>query len=340
MFTDSATLRDQVTSKILFWGGNNIGKTHNALTWPRCALVDFEGRAGHFRNRFRFLEGAPSNLTEARKFFKALKSGEVDCDTVVIDSLSAAYMALVDEFTKQSESGGWSTDWPLVNRRMAAFMDFLFTIRGKNVICTAHEAAKLERQGNNFKKNGDKFVLNESIRYAFDFIFKIEWRGNQRIAIVEKSMSPKLPRGSVLEIPEGARFHDLFTAAIAPKQSAGKPADTPGPAPRQAPATQAAAPPDLDAPLTDEEANRIAPAAGVALNLLIRPDQHRDVVQCLSELPAEVNEQRGALMLELTKGRKSIAPTDKISALSAEEADAFIALLRDLIAKAKGRSAA
>jgi hypothetical protein len=303
MFTDSATLRDQVNSKILFWGGNNIGKTHNALTWPRCALVDFEGRAGHFRNRFRFLEGAPSNLTEARKFFKALKSGEVDCDTVVIDSLSAAYMALVDEFTKQSDSGGWSTDWPMVNRRMAAFMDFLFTIRGKNVICTAHEAAKLERQGKNFQKLGDKFVLNESIRYAFDFIFKIEWKGTARIAIVEKSMSPKLPRGSVLEIPEGARFYDLFTETIAPKRAAEKAAPS-------------------DGPLTEEEAGRIG------VKRLIRPDQHRQIVQHLSDLPQEINSQCGVMISELTKKR-----TERISELEEAEADRLIETLADLVQK-------
>ncbi len=212
LFKDSGQITDaDVFDKILFWGPNGVGKTHTAMTWPDPVFVDREGgRAAHFRDRFHFMHFAPTSLSDVAAAFKELRAPSAPGKTVVTDSASAIYADLVVEHTSRTENGKYVTDWVTVNRRFGACLDFAFGVTAKNVIFTAHQATKLVRQGRDFRADGLKFIGDEKFRYAFDYIFRLESKGDPRVAPpifhVEKSAAPDLKVGQQIQGLDYARF--------------------------------------------------------------------------------------------------------------------------------------
>lgn len=210
LFTDSTAVVD-APNKIFFWGPQGAGKTHTAMTWPEPIFVDREGgRALHFRDRFQFKHFAPTTLEQLAEAFKELRSGAVPGKTVVTDSGSAIYQDLVQQHTTRTDSGAYVTDWVTVNRRFLACLNFAFGIVDKNVIFTGHAATKLVRTGRDFKAEGLKFIGDDRFRYAFDYIFRIEPKGDPRVTPalfhVEKSASPALKIGDVIQGLDYAKF--------------------------------------------------------------------------------------------------------------------------------------
>lgn len=208
-----------VPDKILFWGPPGAGKTHVALTWPEPALIDIEIRGRHFADRFGFQHAEIATLAQLATAFKELADAALTCKTIVTDSASAIYYKLVSEHTKLSDKGKHVTDWVTVNRRFLACMNFVFSIAGRSVIFTAHGATKLKRQGEGFVPDGLKFVGDDRFRFAFDYIFRIESKGDPRVSPavfhVEKSASPSLKIGTAITGLDFDKFREL-TAPRAP----------------------------------------------------------------------------------------------------------------------------
>ena len=228
-FRTSKQSSENVVDKILFYGPQFTGKTHTSLTWPKVALVDVETRAAHFAGRVDFMHAEPTTIEEIGQVFKEVRAGRIDCETVIVDSYSAIYEKLVVQHTKGTEQGKYVTDYVTVNKRIAGCRDFAFGMAGKNIIFIAHAIEKYARDGNNFTKRGVDILGQESFRYAFDYIFRLEPTGNDpRVSppkfIVEKSASVNLKIGQQIVGLNYAKFRELTN----PKpQSVPAPASVP-----------------------------------------------------------------------------------------------------------------
>src|SRR6202044_642164 len=118
------------------------------------------------------------SLEDLANAFKEIKAGTLRCESVVVDSGSAVYTSLVEEHTSRTNTGAYVTDWVTVNRRFLKCLNFVFGITGRNVIFTAHAATKLIREGRDFRTAGLKFVGDERFRFGFDYILRIEPKGD------------------------------------------------------------------------------------------------------------------------------------------------------------------
>lgn len=220
LFIDSSAPAE-LYDKILFWGPPGAGKSHAAMTWPEPVFIDREGgRALHFRDRFAFKYFAATDISLVAKAFKELRSPGSPGETVVVDSASAIYDEFVELHTTETQRGAWTTDWVTVNRRFLACLNFAFGIAHKNVIFTAHETQRLNREGRDFTKAGLKFVGDERLRFAFDYIFRIEPKGDPRVSPpvfhVEKSASPNLKIGTSVPGLDYGKFVSLTRGESAP----------------------------------------------------------------------------------------------------------------------------
>ncbi|GAC1388038.1 MAG: hypothetical protein NVSMB31_01370 [Vulcanimicrobiaceae bacterium] len=213
MFASSKSLQNLKRDKILIYSASGYGKTHALMSWPKMALIDVETRGHHFADRFDFVHAYAETINDVTAALKEIRSGRIPCETVGFDSASAMYMKLIEAHSKLSDTGSLTTDWPVVNRRMLDLLNFIFSMSQKNVIVTAHLGEKLNRVGKDFQKAGAHFIASETLRFGFDYIYRLEPQGDAKmfdprttpaLVIVEKSASP------ILKV--GARFEGLSYA--------------------------------------------------------------------------------------------------------------------------------
>lgn len=211
LFHPSSESAKHVHDKILLWGPPGSGKTHCALTWPEPALIDVETRGAHFADRVSFAHAEPQSIEEIQEVLKELRSGALPCQTFVFDSYSAVYEKLTVAHTKQTPKGDYVTDYVTVNKRIATFREFAFSVARRNVIFIAHQTEKYDRQGNVFTKRGIDFVGDDKFRFAFDFIFRLQPNGKDPSKTpatfhIEKSASPHLAVGQEIRGLDYAKF--------------------------------------------------------------------------------------------------------------------------------------
>lgn len=214
LFKSSDTIKAaDLHDKILFWGPQHAGKTHVTMTWPKPLFVDAETRAAHFTDRFNFLLAECSSIEDVAAALKEIRTGNLPCESIVVDSATAIYYKFVDLYTTSNSEGKPITDWVAVNRRMLKFINFVFEITGKNVLFTAHAGEKLVRQGRDFTKAGLQFVGDQKFRFAFDYVFRIEPQGDPRVTpakfVVEKSASPNVKVGQTIVGLDYGKFIEL-----------------------------------------------------------------------------------------------------------------------------------
>lgn len=231
LFRPSSETAKVFTAKVFLWGGWGAGKSHFGLSAPKPALLDVENRGASFaiRPEFKFVHAPILNLTALGEAFKEIRSGSISCESIVWDSSSATYEQLIEEHTKMaSSSNARVTDWVTVNRRMLSGLNFVFGISGKNVIVTAHGADKLVRQGSdNFTKAGQHFLGDERFRYGFDYVFRLEAKGDPAAGAtvfhVEKSASPHIRVGATIPGLTWPKFVSIVNPTTAPVEVAPEP---------------------------------------------------------------------------------------------------------------------
>ncbi len=247
LFKPSSETAKAPVSKILLWGPQGAGKTHFMMGAPKLALLDIENRARNFAVRqteFSFAHAEVQTLSDFALAVKEIRSGKLDCDSVGVDSGSALYLKLVEEHTEARETDRgivYVTDWVTVNRRFLTSLNFVFSVAGKNLLYSMHAATKLVRQGREFRIDGMKFVGNEQFRYGFDYIFRIEPKGDPTKAPplfhVEKTSSPGIRLGEAISGLTFPQFGELTDPSrrVSLGSSNGKP-----PAAHSTPASSAA----------------------------------------------------------------------------------------------------
>jgi hypothetical protein len=211
VFRTSDELLGEITYKVLVHGPSAVGKSTFGASWVEPLFLDWEHRSAHLGAKYTFQAAIPKTYREGVLAIKELAAGNVPCKTIVADSLSKPYNALIELCSRKADGTRTQTDWPTVNRRMQGeIMDPIFAIPGKNIIAIAQQTTRLERDGREFKRAGVKFVGDEQRwPYAFDYILHFASRG---AILVEKSMSPYLPEGTNLRGDlDAERFIRLVT---------------------------------------------------------------------------------------------------------------------------------
>lgn len=224
--SSAALVAETPRLKVLVWGMPGVGKTHFGMTFPTPAVIDFENRARAFAGRFEFDHAAVGSLAELAEALKEVRT--LPNETIVIDSASAIYKAFERAHTGVPKRDGTvnegETDYVTVNKRFAALISFAFA-SDKNVVFTAHTQEKMQREGRDFKKLGANFTGDQRLRYALDYIFRMEPTGVNPAThpprfTCEKSSSPNIVVGEAII---GLTYASLV-ARIAGKQPSPAPA--------------------------------------------------------------------------------------------------------------------
>lgn len=154
--------------KGIIYGDNGIGKTTFASSAKNPIIMDMEGNCGHIE--------APTcritDLDEFHDFLTALLSQESDYKTLVIDSLDSLQILLAEKIsqrhTPQELSFGKSNAiWAKWIKDITAKLEKLSSVRGMNVLFTAHW--KVKSANNPMTEQYDRYDLriNEEMRTGF-----------------------------------------------------------------------------------------------------------------------------------------------------------------------------
>jgi hypothetical protein len=200
-------------AKVLLIGEAGTGKTHASLTFPRPVVIDAEGSADWFADRFAFEAVPTKSYSDVRTLLEQVRTKRVNCETVIIDSLTTIYNGLVNAATidrmKQGSDDLRPLDWGRIKRKFSSLLDELYHQLPVNVVCIGWIKPEYAKTGdkvngqivkpNDLVKLGETFDGDRKTLYAFDFVLKILGNdGTRTKAEVIKSRSGKLKQGQVI----------------------------------------------------------------------------------------------------------------------------------------------
>jgi hypothetical protein len=216
-------------AKVLLYGTGGVGKTHAGLTFPKPAVIDTEGGTAFFAGRSD--AGLQSfEVSEERSYLRIIEDlegierGAIDCDTIVIDSITSIYNVLNLALSDNGKKALRPMDWGLLKARFKAVLDFAYDALPKHIVLTAHEKPEYAKEG--AFVNGRKVQANELVPLGFipdcdakaihacDFVFRltVDDQG-RRWAECIKSRHPHFVKGE--------RYANLAWASFAPLVAGG-----------------------------------------------------------------------------------------------------------------------
>ena len=182
--------------KMFVYGPAGVGKTVAALMFPSAYVIDTEKGTDFYANMINKNHSVvlqTLNPDDIREEIKALLTEKHQFRTLVIDPVTQVYNAVQEKwtriFTKHSkeEKDAEVQDfgmryWGKVKGDFKGIQRMLLAL-DMNVICTSHQK---DVYGGNFNKVGVTFDSMRGDDYLFDLVFRIEKRGDVRVAITEK----------------------------------------------------------------------------------------------------------------------------------------------------------
>ena len=149
-FKNPSELSVSATIKALIYGQPGIGKSTLALSAPQPVLFDFDGGVQRVNGAFQCPTLPVQNWEEVVEALNELRSGEVDCQTIVIDT-AGKMLDYMGDFIMRNDSKMRMRDGSLslkgYGARKVMFINFLkdVSMMGKHLVFVAHE--KEERDG-------------------------------------------------------------------------------------------------------------------------------------------------------------------------------------------------
>lgn len=143
-FKNPSELKVNSTIKALIYGSPGIGKTTLALSAPQPVLFDFDGGVQRVNGAFQCPTLVVSSWEEAEEALQELKSGDVPCQSIVIDT-AGKMLDYMSDYIMRKDSRMRMRDGSLALKgygaRKVMFINFLkeVTMMGKNVVFVAHE---------------------------------------------------------------------------------------------------------------------------------------------------------------------------------------------------------
>jgi chaperonin cofactor prefoldin len=129
---------------MLVYGQPGIGKSTMALSAPNPVLFDFDGGVQRVNVAFQCPTLQVKNWEEALQALEELKSGEVPCSTIIIDT-AGKMLDFMSDFIMRNDSKMRMRDGSLslkgYGARKVMFVNFLreVAMMGKNIVFVAHE---------------------------------------------------------------------------------------------------------------------------------------------------------------------------------------------------------
>lgn len=198
---------------VLLYGPAKSGKTRAELTFPRPAVLDFEGDATDwFADQFEFVSAKLETFAQAKPLIEAIERGEVDCETVCPDSLSAPHYRLMAAHT--DDTGRVNPNaWPKIKLGERNFVQRLRD-SGKHVCATAWQREEYAKRGdalddgktakgNEFARKGSLPDFDIDVLHAFDLVIRTFTKGDGKnrkyFGEVAWSRATKIPAGTIIE---------------------------------------------------------------------------------------------------------------------------------------------
>jgi len=144
LFKKPSELEFVTTIKMLVYGQPGIGKSTMALSAPNPVLFDFDGGVQRVNVAFQCPTLQVKSWEEALQALEELKSGEVPCNTIVIDT-AGKMLDYMSDFIMRNDSKMRMRDGSLslkgYGARKVMFQNFLreVAMMGKNIVFVAHE---------------------------------------------------------------------------------------------------------------------------------------------------------------------------------------------------------
>jgi hypothetical protein len=182
--------------KMFVYGQAGIGKTLQAIQFPNAYIVDTERGTDFYAQtiaKSNSVVFSSSNPDELREELHNLLTTKHEYRTLIIDPITQIYNAIQEKWTRVFEKHAKSDKdaevqdfgmryWNKVKSEYKAIERLILAL-DMNVILTAHQK---DVYGTGFTKIGVTFDSMKGDDYLFDLIFRLEKRGDQRIAVTCK----------------------------------------------------------------------------------------------------------------------------------------------------------
>lgn len=241
--------------KVGLLGEPGAGKTALALDFPRPLIcVDTESGTDFFRTRvapFRVLK--TKNVAEVIELVKAVESGTLACETLVIDSLTMVYdvlresgmMTAENRARRKNEDPEDATvtprDWNKIKMKFNSLMTRLYDLPA-HVVVTGWLKTLYEGEGNNLKKVGTTADFDKRGLHMPDILLELAVVKGKHVAYIRKDRTGHFAVDSrltdlsyaqtfeplVAEISQGTESTRKYQTEEEAAESAQKLFDSPG----------------------------------------------------------------------------------------------------------------
>jgi hypothetical protein len=195
--------------KMLIYGKPGVGKTWQALDFPRCYYIDTEGGAdlAHYTDKLKKSGGVYMGPEDGSldfptviEQFKALATEKHDYKTVIVDSISKLFnTAVADEGARLGDKNAFGADKkPAIAcmRRLIAWVNRL----DMNVVFIAHSKPEWGIDSSGVRSEiGQTFDAWDKLEYELHLALEIFKQGPARKAKVRKSRLTGFPDADILD---------------------------------------------------------------------------------------------------------------------------------------------
>ena len=211
--------------KMFVYGEAGVGKTLATLQFPKSYVIDCEKGTDAYAKTINKSKSAvfqTTNPDDIKNELKQLLTTKHDYTTLIIDPITLVYHSIQEKWTRIFEKNAKSEKeaevqdfgmrfWGKVKSEYKSIQRVLLAL-DMNVIITSHQK---DVYGPGFSKMGVTFDSMKGDDYFFDFIFRIEKRGEQRFAITEKERAEigehKFPKDFIWSYDNFCKFYGQTT---------------------------------------------------------------------------------------------------------------------------------
>lgn len=216
--------------KLFLYGPAGVGKTTAALQFPFSYVIDTERGTDFYSDTIKKSGGAvfqSTNPDDIRDEIKTLLTEKHQYKTLIIDPVTQIYNALQEKWSRifekhaRTEKEAEIQDfgmryWGRVKSEYKAIQRLLLQL-DMNIIITSHQK---DIYGQGMQKVGVGPDSMKGDDYVFDLVFRLEKKGNKRMAVTEKERAEP----TKAKFPESFEwsydnFKNFYGATIIEKES-------------------------------------------------------------------------------------------------------------------------
>lgn len=199
--------------KLLLWGKWGVGKTTIALQFPKPAVLDLDGGAALYSNKYAYDILQIADIIGIKNAIAwLLRNPHHGYSTLVIDPITI-YWELLQKFwsdifmirlhgSKQNKHEFFELgprEWSTIRQDFRTLFNKLADC-GMHVVCTAREATKY-RPGGFMVADGEKPDCEKGLAYLFDTVLRLHCDAEgKHFATCEKDRTDSLPQGEAFEV--------------------------------------------------------------------------------------------------------------------------------------------